>query len=613
MPTTATSSPHPTDRASPANMEEGLLSQSVSKTRNMNPDAQGGSHGSLTPRPRAPYGWLPQTESQGWSRYDECVVASDLLCGISIRLRLVAASPVEDAVLVSAILHGLIMGRSGHGKLRGRRKLLLSVLIVFLVINGLILVNAMQHRIPMAVASVVGKVLSIFSTSLPDGGKAFGTGHQNTSNPAAIATQADAFLTNTLLTGEEYGFHYSFNQPSAYKYSPSQWLWDSGAAQIAWTALGSHHLATADLRSLLNFQLEDGRVPEQIYWRPDKKSWYSPSPDLYSTKEYNDLTQMPVLPYSLRSIYAATNDTALLREFVPKLVKFFKWWARERDLDSNGLVTILHPWESGIDLTPSYDEALEVPEINRPRPFWAIIYPQLITLALSYNWRYKWNQQTILEREKPASGPLNWFKVQDIAVNSVYASGWGVLGDLAAEYDFDLAMECYTSQTTAETAILENLYDEERGHFVTGYKDRENKQRFYPVRTVEMLFPLLLKSISKPQVREILKYLTDDSEFWTEYPVPTVSRAQPEYNPILNTDALWRGPVWGFTNWFVMEGLEKQNELGVLGELMDKWIAMVQKGGIWEMYNPETAVGYGAEGLGMSCLIVDWMKRLGRI
>ena len=62
-----------------------------------------------------------------------------------------------------------------------------------------------------------------------------------------------------------------------------------------------------------------------------------------------------------------------------------------------------------------------------------------------------------------------------------------------------------------------------------------------------------------------------------------------------------------------MEGLEKQNELGVLGELMDKWIAMVQKGGIWEMYNPETAVGYGAEGLGMSCLIVDWMKRLGRI
>ena len=38
---------------------------------------------------------------------------------------------------------------------------------------------------------------------------------------------------------------------------------------------------------------------------------------------------------------------------------------------------------------------------------------------------------------------------------------------------------------------------------------------------------------------------------------------------------------------------------------------MVERNGIWEHYNPETGVGYGAEGLGMSCLIVDWMIRLG--
>lgn len=44
---------------------------------------------------------------------------------------------------------------------------------------------------------------------------------------------------------------------------------------------------------------------------------------------------------------------------------------------------------------------------------------------------------------------------------------------------------------------------------------------------------------------------------------------------------------------------------------MDKWIEMVVQNGIWEHYNPETGTGYGAEGLGMSCLIVDWMARLG--
>jgi hypothetical protein len=44
---------------------------------------------------------------------------------------------------------------------------------------------------------------------------------------------------------------------------------------------------------------------------------------------------------------------------------------------------------------------------------------------------------------------------------------------------------------------------------------------------------------------------------------------------------------------------------------MGKWVDMVQQNGIWEHYNPETGRGYGAEGLGMSCLIVDWMARLG--
>jgi hypothetical protein len=44
---------------------------------------------------------------------------------------------------------------------------------------------------------------------------------------------------------------------------------------------------------------------------------------------------------------------------------------------------------------------------------------------------------------------------------------------------------------------------------------------------------------------------------------------------------------------------------------MDKWIGMVTKNGIWEHFNPETGRGYGAEVLGMSCLIVDWMARLG--
>jgi hypothetical protein len=89
---------------------------------------------------------------------------------------------------------------------------------------------------------------------------------------------------------------------------------------------------------------------------------------------------MPVLPYrfsclrtrdadcSLRAIYEQTNDTQLLREIVPKLIRYFNWWKENRDVDGNGLVTILHPWESGIDLSPAYDPALGVSEGINPLP-----------------------------------------------------------------------------------------------------------------------------------------------------------------------------------------------------------------------------------------------------
>jgi len=202
--------------------------------------------------------------------------------------------------------------------------------------------------------------------------------------------------------------------------------------------------------------------------------------------------------------------------------------------------------------------------------------------------------------------------VQDVAVNCIYASGWGVLGDLAAEYDTAAAAECYANQKHSEKGIIETLFSESAGHFVTGYKDKSNVQSFHDVKVVQMLFPLLLDSVSSEQISCIVDYLTDEDEFWTTHPVPSVSKAEAEYNPIFDTDLLWRGPSWGFTNWFIMEGLQKHGQTAILNKMMDRWISAVQKGGVWEMWNPETASGYGAEGLGMSTLIVDWMKRLGR-
>ncbi len=64
------------------------------------------------------------------------------------------------------------------------------------------------------------------------------------------------------------------------------------------------------------------------------------------------------------------------------------------------------------------------------------------------------------------------FLVADVAVNSVYAAGWGVLGDLAAAYgDAPLAEQLHARGLAAEAAVLSRCWDVGAGHYSSLYKD----------------------------------------------------------------------------------------------------------------------------------------------
>jgi hypothetical protein len=68
-------------------------------------------------------------------------------------------------------------------------------------------------------------IISLFRKELPDGGRRYGDEEQDTSSLAAIVSQCETFQRKNLVTGSAFGFDYSFNRPSAYKYNASQWLW----------------------------------------------------------------------------------------------------------------------------------------------------------------------------------------------------------------------------------------------------------------------------------------------------------------------------------------------------------------------------------------------------
>ena len=389
---------------------------------------------------------------------------------------------------------------------------------------------------------------------------------------------------------------YHFYRPALTKYSPFQWLWDSGWHMIVWSHRQPEN-AIADLRTLLQFQEQDGFIPEIIFWKQNKLlRKLSGLVAGYSHEEFTDITQMPMLAYSVRAIWQATHEKSLLEEFVPKIVKFLEWW-QHRDHDDDGLVSIIHPWESGIDASPTYDPVFH---LNNPR-YWNM-YPNFWRLLYAYR-KAGWDRRTILKRE--------WFNVEDIGLCSIYADGWGVLSSLAESFDSELAAQCSIQHRRYQEAIIRKCWDKEREQFVS-YFHQDGVEKVSRAETIQTLLPLLLDDLPADIQQKLVTKIKDPGKFWLPYPVPSVARSESVFNPN-KSRLLWRGPMWPVTTWLVMEGLLKHGFKTEATAILDRWTELYLQNGIWEYYNPLTGKGLGQKGLGMSTIIVDMLYRFGRV
>lgn len=91
-------------------------------------------------------------------------------------------------------------------------------------------------------------------------------------------------------------FH--FYMPDAVKYGPAQWLWDSGFHMIAWSRINVTN-SILDLRTMLKKQKKEFRIPEMIYWGPVELKFKLKDYLLNSDPTCTDITQMPMLAFSL--------------------------------------------------------------------------------------------------------------------------------------------------------------------------------------------------------------------------------------------------------------------------------------------------------------------------
>lgn len=73
------------------------------------------------------------------------------------------------------------------------------------------------------------------------------------------------------------------------------------------------------------------------------------------------LIQPPLVAQAVARAYEVSGDGEFLRQMLPKLKKYYRWLARNRDFQGDGRFTIISPFEPGLDWKLTF-EALRTPE-----------------------------------------------------------------------------------------------------------------------------------------------------------------------------------------------------------------------------------------------------------
>ena len=148
---------------------------------------------------------------------------------------------------------------------------------------------------------------------------------------------------------------------------PFQWNWDSCLVALGWARLDEAR-AFQEIETLLTGQWPDGMVPHIVFHQPDPG--YFPGPERWGTRHVpmtSGITQPPVAASCVRRILEGARDPGSAerraRDLFPKLLAWHRWFHTVRDPDGTGMVTTLHPWETGMDNSPAWDEVLARVEV----------------------------------------------------------------------------------------------------------------------------------------------------------------------------------------------------------------------------------------------------------
>ncbi|QYK41167.1 MAG: hypothetical protein KF887_17585 [Paracoccaceae bacterium] len=372
---------------------------------------------------------------------------------------------------------------------------------------------------------------------------------------------------------------------------PFQWNWDS-----CLTALGQRHFdearAWTEIETLFAHQWPCGMVPHIVFHKHD--DGYFPGPDVWATGRpvaTSGITQPAVAGFALRRLFDRAADRAAaetrVRALLPRVAAWHRWFFRTRDPEAEGLVAIIHPWESGRDNSIDWDVAFDRVPTEGIAPYTRRdtqhANPEHRPTKAQYD-RYLWLVEHFrsLGWDTAQLHDASPFRIVDPGFNAILLRACADLADLAETLgDGHVAAE---NRAFAErgVAAMESLWSEADGQYLC--RDRVSGE-LVPSRSIGGLLAAFA-AVPAARAGAIARSIAAHGA-----PFRVASHAPDD--PRFDAKRYWRGPVWLVVNYMIADGLARAGETAAAEAITRASLDLIRTSGFAEYYDPHTGEPLG--------------------
>ncbi len=392
-----------------------------------------------------------------------------------------------------------------------------------------------------------------------------------------------------------------YTLPTNNKLYPAQWNWDSAFIALGYSYFNLN-FALKEIKTLLDGQWKDGMIPHILFHNTDTN--YYPNHTAWNCGNKirsSGITQPPVLVSILKQIIDKNKITNIqkkeIKKFIIKIKKSHEWFIKYRDPKKTGLVSILHPWESGYDNSSLWDEPMKKVKIEKniqyKRADNKVVNPEHRPLNIDYD-RYVTIKNDLRKKKYDPKKifKTSLFNVVDIGFNSIFLKSNKDLIILLKKFNLDSSTIINYVKITEKNIL--KYFDKKKQTFFC-FDLRNKKKIFIPSITNYLILYADIKNskINDILIKNLKKHNLKEKYFFSSIKPNHKSFEEKRY---------WRGPVWINCNWFIHKGLMNKDEK-YSNKIKERTIRLVEKKGFHEYYSCKNGKPMGANNFSWSAAL----------